>query len=153
MKCGFCGVSESKVIDTRATADSIKRRRECLGCGKKFTTYEFLDKEQLVVIKSNGERRPFDVSKVRAGISKACQKRNIPNYKIDQIVLDIEQQVLNSLDTEITTNQIGAIIMEQLKTLDSVAYIRFASVYQKFCDVESFVNFIQNSKFKIQNEK
>ncbi|MCL1944584.1 MAG: transcriptional regulator NrdR [Firmicutes bacterium] len=146
MKCSFCGHLESKVVDTRDNGvDSIRRRRECLSCCKRFTTYEFVDREQFVVVKNNGERRPFDISKVRAGIVKACQKREIPEVKIDELVYNIEQQVFNSLDLEIKSSKIGAIIMEALKQLDSVAYIRFASVYQKFCDVDSFVEFIKSS--------
>jgi transcriptional repressor NrdR len=145
MKCGNCGSVDSKVTDSRDTGqDSIRRRRKCQECGYKFTTYEFVDKEALEVIKNNGERRPFDVSKIRAGISIACRKRNISEDTIDKLVADISQQLHNSLDKSTTSKYIGQTIMHALRDLDSVAYIRFASVYLNFVDVDSFVNFIKD---------
>ncbi|MDR3021934.1 MAG: transcriptional regulator NrdR [Clostridiales bacterium] len=152
MKCSYCGCLESKVTDSRETThDSIRRRRECLACGKRFTTYEFVDKEQLAVIKNNGLRRPFELLKIRAGIDKACEKRSIPVERIDKLLSDLEHKLYSSLDSEITTKEIGKLVMQELKNLDDVAYIRFASVYQKFADVASFIDFI-NEQCKECNE-
>ncbi len=144
MKCSNCGSEKSKVTDSRDSAqDSIRRRRKCEDCGHKFTTYEFIDKEKLVVVKNNGDKRPFDVTKVKASIAIACRKRSIPDDKIEKLALDIEHHLHNTLDGEIASRVIGETIMTRLKDLDSVAYIRFASVYQNFVDVDSFVNFIK----------
>ncbi|MCK9574914.1 MAG: transcriptional regulator NrdR [Clostridia bacterium] len=148
MKCLFCGHTESKVIDSRATdeASSIRRRRECLNCGKRFTTYEYIETTPVLVIKSDGTRQPFDPQKIKRGIVKACEKRPITIKQIDDLVADIEKQVYNSLEQEIKSSKIGEIVMESLKALDEVAYIRFASVYKNFEGINSFATFLKDYK-------
>lgn len=141
MKCNYCGCTDSKVIDSRASEDftSIRRRRECLGCGKRFTTYETIETTPILVIKSNGSRQPFDINKIKNGIIKSCEKRPVPMSKIDQLALDIQKKIYNSLNQEISSKEIGEMVMEELKKLDEVAYVRFASVYRSFTDVSSFM--------------
>lgn len=142
MKCNFCGCTESKVIDSRSSEDctSIRRRRECLGCGKRFTTYETIETTPILVIKSNGSRQPFDKNKIKNGIIKACEKRPVAMSKIDDLVENIQKKVYNSLNQEISSKEIGELVMEGLKDLDEVAYVRFASVYRSFTDVSSFMS-------------
>ena len=132
MKCIFCGNMDSKVIDSRLSEDgsSIRRRRECISCGKRFTTYEKVECTPIMVIKNNGNRQVFDSAKIKAGIMKACEKRPVPMAKIDKLVTSIERQIHNSLAQEITSKNIGNMVMEGLKELDDVAYVRFASVHR-----------------------
>ncbi len=146
MKCLFCGCEESKVIDSRSVDEnnSIRRRRECLNCNRRFTTYETIETAPILVIKSNGERQAFDSGKIRAGIIKACEKRPVSIAQIDAVVDKIEKQVSGSLDREIESKQIGELVMQELKNLDEVAYVRFASVYKQFKDVSTFLKFITN---------
>lgn len=146
MKCLYCGYNDSKVIDSRATdeSNSIRRRRECLKCGKRFTTYETIETTPLLVIKNDGSRQPFDISKVKKGIIRACEKRPVGIVQIDEICEDIEKQIQNNLSGEIKSSQIGELVMEKLKGIDEVAYVRFASVYRKFADVEYFKKFVND---------
>ncbi len=141
MKCMYCGCSDSKVIDSRATEDglSIRRRRECSECGRRFTTYETIETTPILVIKSSGMREVFDENKIKNGIIKSCEKRPVPMYKIDKLIDDIKKQIYNSLDQEVTSKQIGEMVMEGLRDIDEVAYVRFASVYRSFKDVSSFM--------------
>ncbi|NLK17657.1 MAG: transcriptional repressor NrdR [Clostridiales bacterium] len=146
MKCMFCGCMESKVIDSRQSEDgtSVRRRRECTACGKRFTTYETIETTPILVIKNSGARQVFDPAKIKNGIIKACEKRPVPMYKIDKLVEDITKQVYNSLEQEITSKKIGELVMAGLKEIDEVAYIRFASVYRQFKDTASFLEELKN---------
>lgn len=144
MKCIYCGETESKVVDSRATEDgAIRRRRECLHCGRRFTTYETVVTTPVLVVKSNGDRQAFDANKIRNGIIKACEKRPVPASRIDQLVDDIQRKVYNSLNQEITSKEIGEMVMNELKEIDEVAYVRFASVYRSFTDISSFMEELQ----------
>lgn len=144
MKCIFCGHTESKVVDSRVSDDStsIRRRRECLKCGKRFTTYETIETTPILVIKSDGTRQPFSAEKIKNGIIKACEKRPVTMSQIEKIVDTIEKQIHNSLNQEVSSKQIGEMIMDELKKIDDVAYVRFASVYRKFKDISNFVSFL-----------
>lgn len=148
MKCIYCGCLDSKVIDSRSADDgaSIRRRRECINCGKRFTTYETIEITPLLVVKDNGVRQAFSAAKIKSGIVKACEKRPVPMYKIDKIVEDIQKKLYNSLEQEVTTKQIGEMVMEELKALDEVAYVRFASVYRQFADISAFVKELEHLK-------
>ena len=140
MRCPFCGVEDSKVIDSRPTDEGsrIRRRRECLACAKRFTTYEIVESVPLVVVKKDGCREMFDRSKLMSGMVRACQKRPIPVERLESAVNDIEARIRNSLDREVSTEQIGEYVMDALKDIDEVAYVRFASVYRQFKDISSF---------------
>jgi len=153
MKCIFCGFDDSKVIDSRATDEqnSIRRRRECLKCGKRFTTYETVETVPILVIKADGARQPFEREKIKRGIIKACEKRPITMQQIDKIVDDVEKQVHNSLEQEVKASVIGEAVMEALKKLDEVAYVRFASVYRKFKDISNFVAFLNEFESMIND--
>lgn len=141
MKCMYCGETESKVIDSRATEDgSIRRRRECLNCGKRFTTYESVVNTPVLVIKSDGTRQAFDTNKIKNGIIKACEKRPVPASAIDNMVNEIQKKIYNSLNQEISSKDIGEMVMASLKEVDEVAYVRFASVYRSFTDISSFMD-------------
>lgn len=155
MKCLYCGSEESKVIDSRAIeeSNSIRRRRECLGCGKRFNTYETIEVTPIMVIKSNGDRERFSSTKVKNGIVKSCEKRPISMADIDKLVSDIEKKVYSSLEEEIPSQQIGEYVMEGLKNLDEVAYIRFASVYKKFSDITTFFDFVNNFEEVLKKSK
>ena len=146
MRCIFCGFEDSKVIDSRSTDElnSIRRRRECLKCGKRFTTYETVESTPILVIKNDGSRQPFDPQKIKRGIIKACEKRPITMSHIDEAVLDIEKQVTNSLDQEIGSQKIGELVMDKLKAMDEIAYVRFAAVYRKFKDITTFIDFLNS---------
>ncbi len=148
MKCIYCGNAESKVVDSRSTDDgnSIRRRRECLQCGKRFTTYEVIESTPVLVVKNDGTRQPFDPLKVKPGVIKACEKRPVAIRDIDALVSSVEKKVYNSLEQEISSKKIGELVMERLKELDQVAYIRFASVYRQFRDVTTFIEFINEFK-------
>lgn len=145
MKCSFCSCLDSKVIDSRVSDDglSIRRRRECTCCGKRFTTYEKIESTPVLVIKSNGNRQNFDSSKIKSGVLKACEKRPVPIAAIDKLVADIEKQIHNSLAQEISSKKIGEMVMQKLKELDDVAYVRFASVHREFKDINTFMTEIQ----------
>ncbi len=142
MRCVFCNHMESKVVDSRPTEDgwAIRRRRECMSCGKRFTTYEKMENPMILVVKKDGRREAFSTDKIRRGLIKACEKRPIAARDMDKIVSDVEKKVFNSLDQEITSTQIGEMIMDRLKDLDQVAYVRFASVYRQFGDINTFMN-------------
>jgi len=146
MKCIYCGCLESKVIDSRSSEDgtTIRRRRECLQCSKRFTTYETIETTPVLVVKSSGNRQAFDPNKLKSGIIKACEKRPVPVQKIDELVDSIQKTVYNRLDQEITSKQIGEMVMEGLKGIDEVAYVRFASVYRSFKDISSFMSELEN---------
>lgn len=144
MKCPFCNYVDSKVLDSRATDNnSIRRRRECLACAKRFTTYETVETSPILVVKNGGNRQPFDAGKVKMGIIKACEKRPVSMGEIDAMIADIEKQINNSLAQEVPSSKIGEMVIERLKSIDEVAYIRFASVYRKFKDIGTFVSFIE----------
>ena len=152
MKCMFCGYTESKVIDSRSADEnnSIRRRRECLNCGRRFTTYETVETAPILVVKNDGTRQPFDSNKIRNGIIKSCEKRPVAIHDIDKLVSDIEKRVYNTLEQEIPSSKIGEYVMDGLKALDQVAYIRFASVYRQFRDVTTFIEFITEFEKKIK---
>ncbi|MGV8169153.1 MAG: transcriptional regulator NrdR [Candidatus Nanoarchaeia archaeon] len=139
MKCPYCNHAETKVLETRETEEDVtRRRRECLKCEKRFTTYEQVELTNITVIKKDGRREIFDRQKIIKSIQIACQKRNISQEKIEEIASQIETKLRNTMDKEIATKQIGELVMRNLKKIDSVAYIRFASVYREFEDIESF---------------
>ena len=142
VKCIYCNCTESRVIDSRQTEDNsaIRRRRECEGCGRRFTTYEKIDTVPLMVIKKDKSRQPFDSVKLRAGIIKACEKRPVSLGEIDKLVREIEMKAYNSFDQEVTSQAIGEMVMDGLKRLDEVAYVRFASVYRQFKDIQTFMD-------------
>lgn len=142
MKCPFCGAVDSKVIDSRSTEEgvSIRRRRECFKCTKRFTTYEKVESIPIMVIKKDKRREPFDSSKIMRGLTRACEKRPISVDMIEDMVFKIETKIYNTLEREITSDQIGEMLLEQLKDVDEVAFIRFASVYRDFKDIETFRN-------------
>ena len=148
MRCLYCNSEESKVIDSRSIDEpnSIRRRRECLGCGRRFTTYESIENIPILVIKRNGERQTFRPEKIKEGIVKACEKRPISMHQIEQMVSRIERDIQNSLVNEISTQEIGEKVMHELKEVDQVAYIRFASVYKKFEDLTTFYDFLDKLK-------
>ena len=141
MRCQFCGSPDSRVVDSRPADDgnSIRRRRECIHCGRRFTTYEKVEVQQLLVVKKDNSRELFDPQKVRSGIIAACHKRPVSAAEIEKLVNSIEQMAYNNLQEEITTRQIGEMVMEALRKLDEVAYIRFASVYRSFTDIPTFM--------------
>lgn len=141
MKCPHCGYQESKVVDSRHSEDgtSIRRRRECLSCQKRFTTYETVESLPIIVVKRDNSRQPFDRNKIMNGMLRACEKRPVSMQELENAANEIESLVQNSLEREITTEYIGELVMEKLKALDEVAYVRFASVYRQFKDIHSFM--------------
>ena len=141
MRCPFCGHLEDKVVDSREAkdGDAIRRRRECLECGRRFTSYERIDEIPYMVVKKDGRRETFDRNKIMSGLMRACEKRPISTAQLEEIVDEVEKEVQDSLDREVNTNEIGKIIMRRLKNLDKVAYVRFASVYLEFEDVSAFM--------------
>lgn len=142
MKCPYCGYAESKVIDSRPTdeGERIRRRRECLRCSKRFTTYEVIETVPIIVIKKDKSRESFDRNKLMNGLLRACEKRPVSIEMLEKIVDEIENMLQNSLDREIPSSLIGQYAMEKLKTVDEVAYVRFASVYRQFKDVNTFMD-------------
>ena len=142
MKCPYCGFSESKVIDSRPAEEgaSIRRRRECLSCAKRFTTYETVESLPMVVVKKDGSRQSFDRRKVLGGMIRACEKRPVPLADLERIAEEIEQDLQNSMEREIKTEAIGEKVMERLRAVDQVAYVRFASVYRQFKDINTFMD-------------
>ena len=141
MKCPYCGYSESKVIDSRPADEnaSIRRRRECLSCTKRFTTYETVESIPMVVVKKDGSRQSFDKAKILGGMIRACEKRPVPMAEIEKIASEIELDLQNSMEREIRSEVIGEKVMERLRTVDQVAYVRFASVYRQFNDIDTFM--------------
>ena len=142
MKCPFCGDQDSKVVDSRHSEDgqSIRRRRECLICQRRFTTYEIVESLPIIVVKRDGSRQAFDRNKILTSMVRAFDKRQVDTADLDRIALEIEQALQNTLEREVTTDHIGELVMERIKPLDEVAYIRFASVYRRFQDVRSFIH-------------
>ena len=142
MKCPFCGFTESKVIDSRPAEEftTIRRRRECLECSRRFTTYEIIERMPLVVIKRDGSRQTFDKVKLINGMVRACEKRPVALSELEKIADDIEQELQSNLEREIKTVDIGEMVMNRLKNLDEVAYVRFASVYRSFKDINTFMD-------------
>ena len=151
MKCPFCGFSDSKVIDSRPAdeGNTIRRRRECLDCQKRFTTYEIIERMPLVVIKRDGSRQAFDRIKIINGMVRACEKRPVTMAQIEQAADEVEQELRGRLETEVKSEQIGEMVMARLKVIDQVSYVRFASVYRSFKDIETFMEELA----KILNEK
>ena len=142
MKCPFCATLESKVVDSRPANDgtSIRRRRECLKCNNRFTTYETIEVLPMIVIKKNGNRQAFDRNKILSSMLKACEKRSVSLSLLEKAADDIEKELQNELGGEVTSKQIGELVMEKLKDLDEVAYVRFASVYRQFKDINTFMD-------------
>ena len=145
MKCIYCGNTESKVLDSRSSddANSIRRRRECLSCGKRFTTYEKVETIPLIVIKKDDNREPYDREKIQGGIIRSCHKRPVSANQISEMIEDIENQIFNMEEKEIASSVIGELVMDKLKDVDQVAYVRFASVYREFKDVNTFMHEIK----------
>ncbi len=150
MRCPYCNDPESKVVDSRPTDEggSIRRRRECLACQKRFTTYETIEQMPMFVVKRDGSRQQFDKSKILNGLFRACEKRRVPLQQLEAVADEIEQSLQNSLEREVTTKAIGELIMERLKEIDQVAYVRFVSVYRSFEDIESFMAELTSLKDK-----
>ncbi len=146
MRCSFCGFEDSKVLDSRQVEDgrSIRRRRECQQCGKRFTTYERVEEVSLLVVKRDGSREIFDKNKILAGLVRACDKRPVAVSVLDDMVNDIEKELRNSMEKEVSAKQIGDMVMVRLRQVDDVAYVRFASVYRKFEDIETFMKEIHS---------
>jgi len=142
MKCPFCGYSESKVVDSRPAEEgaTIRRRRECLSCQKRFTTYEIMERLPLIVVKKDGSRQTFDKQKLINGILRSCEKRPVALADIQAVADEIEQELQNSLEREIASSEVGEMVMNGIKTLDEVAYVRFASVYRQFRDINTFMD-------------
>ena len=142
MKCPFCGDQESKVVDSRHSEDglSIRRRRECLRCQRRFTTYEIVESLPIIVVKRDGSHQSFDRNKIMNSMVRAFDKRQVDTADLDRITTEIEQAIQNTLEREVSTDRIGEMVMERIKPLDEVAYIRFASVYRRFQDVRSFIH-------------
>ena len=142
MKCPFCSYEESKVIDSRPTDEGqrIRRRRECLECGKRFTTYEIIESLPIIVIKKDKSRESFNRDKLMTGLLRACEKRPVSIDQLDNMIDEIETIIQNSLDREVSSEKIGELVMDKLKNIDEVAYVRFASVYRQFKDINTFMN-------------
>jgi transcriptional repressor NrdR len=146
MKCPFCGASDDRVVDSRESREGavIRRRRECVSCGRRFTSYETIEEIPYMAVKNDGRREAFDRKKLRAGLVKACEKRPVAPAQLDAIVEEIETLLHDAEEREITTTRIGSLVMERLRDLDKVAYVRFASVYRKFEDVDEFLLELKN---------
>ena len=153
MRCPYCGYKESKVVDSRHSEDglSIRRRRECLKCQRRFTTYEIVESLPIIVVKRDGSRQPFDRNKILNSMVRAFDKRQVDVADLDRITTEIEQTIQNTLDREVSTDKIGEMVMSRIKPLDEVAYIRFASVYRRFQDVSSFIHEI--NKYLEENKE
>lgn len=147
MRCPTCGHPDSKVIDSRPTEEgSIRRRRECQRCNRRFTTYEIFDVVPIMVTKKDGSQEMFDKNKIYSGVVKSCYKRPVSKEQIDALVADVEQEVKNSLKDGVTSSEIGVMVMDRLRALDAVSYVRFASVYREFKDVDTFMNELKSLK-------
>ena len=155
MKCPYCDYKEDKVVDSRATAQrsAVRRRRECLKCGKRFTTYEYVEEVSLMVIKKDRRREPFDRKKILAGIMKACEKRPISMEKMEEIITQVERAIQKKSDREVSSSRIGELVIEKLKALDDVAYVRFASVYRQFKDLGQFMEELKGILGKEKRKK
>lgn len=155
MRCLFCNCTESKVIDSRSADDdkTIRRRRECLSCGRRFTTYETIEISPILVVKSDGNRQAFDIGKIKRGIIKACEKRPVPIEKIDALAEEITKKIYNTMEQEVSSKVIGEMVMEGLKELDEVAYVRYASVYRSFKDINSFMSELQRMMERKETDK
>ena len=154
MKCPICGFEDSRVVDSRPTENSsIRRRRECLSCKHRFTTYEFIEKVPLFVIKKDGSKEVFDRQKLLAGLIKSCYKRPVTPDCLEELTRDIEAELVNNLRTEVSSQEIGIMAMERLKELDEVSYVRFASVYREFKDIETFLAAIKALQGKKPKKK
>ncbi len=142
MKCPFCSAVDDRVVDSRESREGevIRRRRECTACGRRFTSYETIEEIPYMVVKNDGRRERFDRNKLRAGLVKACEKRPVPSVELDRIVDEVENLLHDAEERELATTRVGAVIMDRLRDLDKVAYVRFASVYRKFEDVDEFMN-------------
>ncbi len=153
MKCPYCSCEDSKVIDSRPTdeGERIRRRRECIACGKRFTTYEIIETVPLIVVKKDNSRESFDRNKLFNGMLRACEKRPVSVSTIDKAVSEIEAQIQNSLEKEVSSDKIGELAMDKLKAIDEVAYVRFASVYRQFKDINTFIDEV--SKLLKENGK
>ncbi len=151
MNCPFCSYNDSKVIDSRPTDEgqAIRRRRECMSCAKRFTTYEKVDEIPLIVVKKNGNREPYNRNKILNGVIRSCEKRPVSIKDIEDLVDGIEKQIYNTMEREITTELIGNLVIDKIKDLDEVAYVRFASVYREFKDINTFMDEVK----KILSEK
>ncbi|MCH5147901.1 MAG: transcriptional repressor NrdR [Clostridiales bacterium] len=145
MKCMYCGCEDSKVIDSRSADEgrTIRRRRECVNCGKRYTTYETIEDTPVLVVKASGIRQAYDAQKVRNGIIKSCEKRPVSLNIIDEMVSNITKKVYNSMEQEVSSKKIGELVMDELKKVDEVAYVRYASVYRSFKDISSFMEELQ----------
>ena len=154
MRCLYCNCTESKVIDSRSADDerTIRRRRECMGCGRRFTTYEPIEVAPILVVKNDGTRQAFDLGKIKRGVIKACEKRPVPIEKIDELAEDIAKRIYNSMEQEVSSKKIGEMVMEGLQKLDEVAYVRYASVYRSFKDISSFMAELQTMMEKKEEE-
>lgn len=150
MKCMYCGNLDSKVVDSRQSEDgsAIRRRRECTKCGRRYTTYETVETTPVLVVKNDGLRQSFDPNKLKNGIVKSCEKRPVPMWKIDALVEDIQKKIYNSLEQEVSSKQIGEMVMSGLKDIDEVAYVRFASVYRQFKDISTFMSELEKLRDK-----
>lgn len=148
MNCPFCGYQESKVVDSRPSDEgvTIRRRRECLSCGKRFTTYEVLETTPLVVVKKDNSRQPFDRDKLLRGLMRACVKRPVPLETLEKMVNEVEYYYTNSFIKEVSSTDLGELVMEKLREIDLVAYVRFASVYREFSDLQQFTNELKQLK-------
>ena len=141
MRCPYCQHTDTKVTDSRTTdeGNSIRRRRECINCGRRFTTYEIIEEVPLMVMKKNGRRELFDRGKLLNGLLRSCDKRTVPMSVMEQVANDVERDIRNEINQEVTTDRIGELVLQQLKDIDQVAYVRFASVYRKFDNIDSFM--------------
>lgn len=150
MKCAFCGHTESKVVDSRQSEDGLKirRRRECLNCGSRFTTYEIIETIPLMVIKRDKSRQPFDANKLIDRLMRACEKRPVSIETLEKLVSDIENYYANKMIKEVHSSELGELVMEKLKEIDQVAYVRFASVYKEFADIDTFMEELKKLKNK-----
>jgi transcriptional repressor NrdR len=155
MQCLFCKADNDKVINSRTSVDglSIKRRRECLSCGRRYTTYERIEENPLRVIKKDGSRETFDRKKILNGLLKACEKRAISTDTMENIINEIEREIYNKFDREVSSNFIGSLVMQKLRILDMVAYVRFASVYREFKDISEFINELEPFMNGMKKEK
>ncbi len=152
MKCPFCGFAKSEVVDSRPQGDAIRRRRECVACKKRFTTYELIEAVPLLVVKKDGSREVFDRGKILTGLVKSCYKRPVSREQLEELVSQIESELQSSLRPEVSTSEIGEMVMERLRALDEVSYVRFASVYREFKDADTFLRELELLK-KEREEK
>lgn len=155
MRCAFCGYAESRVLDSRPVEDgkSIRRRRECQGCGQRYTTYERMEEIPLIVVKTDNRRELFDAGKILSGLLKACDKRTVPIDVLEQMVSNIERDLRGGLEREVSSKEIGEMVMQHLRQVDQVAYVRFASVYRNFEDVATFIDEIHNLKKELKRSE